>query len=69
MSNEDTIRKAIELADGWTLHHDDSYNSPMNKMTPYMLYAMPEGYKDALAAQLVRQVDATWVCDKVHLKG
>jgi len=57
MTDDEVIREAVELAEGWEMHHDDSYNSPLNKMVPYMLYAIPEGFKDALAAQLVRQVD------------
>lgn len=55
---DDYIRKAIELADGWTLKETGAFHSPfcepMFDIAPEML---SQPHKDALAAQLVRQVD------------
>lgn len=59
MKDEDYIRKAVELADGWEYAGHDSiqdwirgpkYFQPLSQIDPWMI--------DALAAQLVRQVDA-----------
>ncbi len=56
-SDQDYIRKAVELADGWR-----NGPGPAVVQAPRMelctLGSMPQGYLDALAAQLVRQVDA-----------
>ena len=55
MNDQDYIRKAVELADGWEFIGVSVICSP--SMTYVGGTAMPECL-DALAAQLVRQVDA-----------
>jgi len=60
MSDEEYIRKAVELADGWVLGRNDVLHSPCG----YFADLTDQPVLDALAAQLVRQVDATdasWV--------
>lgn len=55
MNNEDYIRKAVELADGWSMS-SNYVNSP----TGFQDHGeCSQEIKDALAAQLVRQVDET----------
>jgi hypothetical protein len=64
MTDQDYIRKAVELADGWDLFQDvDCLYIDVDGRT------FEEDHQlilDALAAQLVRQVDAqgeeVWVC-------
>ncbi|KKM71033.1 hypothetical protein LCGC14_1434620 [marine sediment metagenome] len=58
MNNQDYVRKAVKLADGWQLTNDEEYVIP-----PYGGYCpsimnFERLFFDALAAQLVRQVDA-----------
>jgi len=59
VKDEVYIRKAVELADGWTVQSGGAFHSPfcesMFDIVPDML---SQPHKDALAAQLVRQVDA-----------
>ena len=56
--NSDNIRKAIELADGFQLTRDEQYFSlPAGGYMP-AIKDIRQHHKDALAAQLVRQVDA-----------
>jgi len=57
MNNEQYIRKAVELADGWSIGemNSDVVHIPD---TAYHGYIDLTYVKDALAAQLVRQVDA-----------
>lgn len=59
--NEDTLRRAVELADGW----DVSSGGVVTVIVPeqddssgWWLDELPQYAKDALAAQLVRRVDA-----------
>ena len=58
--NKDILRKAVELADGFTLIDSDvELNNEW-----YINLKLPQFVLDALAAQLVRQVDAlnnAWV--------
>ena len=64
----DYIRKAVELADGWALERDSDdepfYLYQAGKADwyfdegPMWLDSLPQIFLDALAAQLVRQVDA-----------
>ena len=62
MNHQDYIRAAIDLADGWKYYDDDPYvDSPLGSA---FLSPLKEGVLDALAAQLVRQVDAK---NMVHL--
>ena len=65
MNDSDIIRKAVELAEGWLIdadHHGEYivvagiWNCPLDE-------GLPQHDKDALAAQLVRQVDATHLYD------
>ncbi len=70
MDNQDYIRKAVELADGWRYFRKDSPENPIS------YYATPVDdswwnwdswhpcHLDALAAQLVRQVDTL---EKYHI--
>ena len=57
MTDETLIRKAVELADGWTLEHDDIYfDAPENNVDALCEIANPPQFMlDALAAQLARQ--------------
>ena len=63
MSDQDYIRKAVELTDGWRLSDD---KEPLIYLTDeiesdeisFMSWSYPNWMLDALAAQLVRQVDA-----------
>jgi len=64
------IRKAVELADGWSIDNyendDADYDYLHNaggmewhlNQDPMWVHDIPEMFIDALAAQLVRQVDA-----------
>ncbi len=52
----DNIRKAVELADGWELSHDNFYVA--NDVCGASIERINQPALDALAAQLVRQVDA-----------
>ncbi len=58
MNNQDYVHKAVKLADGWQLTNDEEYVIP-----PYGGYCpsimnFERLFFDALAAQLMRQVDA-----------
>jgi hypothetical protein len=57
MNDQDYIRKAVELADGWWFYSDGTYRVDFLVGT-FTLSDIPQGHQDALAAQLVRQVDA-----------
>ena len=67
MKDQDYIRKAVELADGWYWVSDNRGGEVGHDQTGFLWYLRDEResqlYLDALAAQLVRQVDATehWV--------
>ena len=55
----DYIKKAVELADGWALTSaDDNFCIPPSWCFNIGLREMTQQHLDALAAQLVRQVDA-----------
>jgi len=61
MTDQDYIRKAVELADGWQLHPKN--HAFVGPTWPIQFsfngrHQTPQQVKDALAAQLVRQVDA-----------
>ena len=69
MNDQDYIRKAVELADGW-IACDDFFMLPnlseirydglrSHVSDGYVQEALEQIHKDALAAQLVRQMDAT----------
>ena len=65
-TDTDYIREAVELAEGFTLqkwHFGEmlkigSYVVLSNHKQPLDFSILPQWFKDALAAQLVRQVDA-----------
>ncbi len=59
--NSETIRKAVELADGWKAYKN--YVSTLGFTGSYELLIGSQYALDALAAQLVRQVDALDVTD------
>jgi len=73
---DNVIRKAVELAEGWRLSDD---NQPLiylideieSDEMSFMSWSYPQWMLDALAAQLVRQVDAinefTCVCAQEKL--
>ena len=60
MNDQDYIRAGIELADGW--EYDDDIHNKVWVRPDHYVYANNDDsqqiYLDALAAQLVRQVDA-----------
>lgn len=56
MTNQNYIRKAVELADGW-IAYDNSFLGGCY-FAPHSYDRVPQPVLDALAAQLVRQVDA-----------
>jgi len=65
MNDQDYIRKAVELADGWEVekYHPfgekcQVFNYPGGVLRVWEI-DWPKWAKDAIAAQLVRQVDAT----------
>ncbi len=70
MTDQDYIRKAVELADGWEIDNQEDgdaeydYLSQAGNMEwhfnedPMWVNDIPEIFIDALAAQLVRQVDS-----------
>lgn len=55
MTDNEYIRKAVELADGWEVTDTGDIISPI---AAYVGEPMHQCFLDALAAQLVRQVDA-----------
>ena len=59
MTDQDYIRKAVELADGWD-SADEQVDCPLGCAFRFPLQVV---VLDAIASQLVRQVDATdyWV--------
>jgi len=64
VTDEDYIRKAVELAEGWEFDEDGSFGLVLttndgNKFRVFGTYHMDplQAALDALAAQLVRQVD------------
>jgi hypothetical protein len=68
MNDTDYIRKAVELADGWDLA-EGQLTLPNGKFTYVTKNDFPQYYLDALAAQLVRQVDALegyWILHDGH---
>lgn len=60
MTDKDIIRKAVELADGWCWNWDGAFNADISNQMIFGRGAVdPQQWAlDALAAQLVRQVDA-----------
>lgn len=56
--NPDTLRKAVELADGFSLKHLGAFIEQDNLWELVPVDKCPQPVLDALAAQLVRQVDA-----------
>jgi len=62
LNDQDYIRKAVELADGWRLSNDKEPLIYLDDGTSdgisFMSWSYPQFMLDALAAQLVRQVDA-----------
>ncbi len=59
MNEQDYIRKAVELADGWETTRNDGFILPSWSANSWAYPHVPQHILDALAAQLVRQVDAT----------
>ena len=58
MNDQDIIRKAVELADGWKWYGTViDVPVPLNPVS--QKFGLPAVYLDALAAQLVRQVNST----------
>ena len=58
MNDQDYIRKAVELADGtWFVQDSGEIQTPYMQVLP--IDELMQWDLDALAAQLVRQVDAT----------
>ncbi len=57
MNDSEHIRKAVELADGWTMA-SSSVVQPPTKHLAMSIHNPSTWILDALAAQLVRQVDA-----------
>ena len=68
MNDKDTLRAAVELAEGWEHHTDPSgelwlapegvHRPHVNGSSLWIWDELPAPILDALAAQLVRQVDA-----------
>ena len=56
MNEQDYIKAAVELADGWTYHDGDCSHEETERW--FIGCKLPQVWLDALAAQLVRQVDA-----------
>lgn len=73
MNDQEYICKGIELADGWDLTHiyageDIAAYNPNGKEYPeasFVLQTPSQSGNDALAAQLVRQVDAIDGCEVI----
>lgn len=70
--SQDTIRKAVELADGWEIHGLTGFSTPESGSDNALddICNMQQMEKDALAAQLYRQcVDAghsvAWLCNGI----
>jgi len=55
MTDQDYIKAAVELADGWTYHDGDCSHEETERW--FIDCKLPQVWLDALAAQLVRQVD------------
>jgi len=55
----DLIRKAVELADGWEHNKQGDIYGPFGPIGYGLTIDLSQEELDALAAQLVRQVDAT----------
>ena len=64
MTDEEYIRKAVELADGWSGDSIPALNLKLRWDHPQQAL-----YLDALAAQLVRQVDALGDIVSVDIRG
>ena len=58
MSDEEYIRKAVDLAYGWEWRIEDEGDVIKGPDRSWYSEAFSQGARDALAAQLVRQVDA-----------
>lgn len=58
MTDQDYIEKAARLADGWGLELDNDGEYLVGPDMGWHQDCISQGAKDALAAQLVRQVDA-----------
>lgn len=61
MNDQDYIRKAVELADGWHLN-GEAFGTPNDGPDLDDIKNITQQDKDALAAQLVRQLDASNSC-------
>ena len=55
MTNEQIIRKAVELAEGWSFQYSPLGNQHIETLTGYQGTTEDQEILDALAAQLVRQ--------------
>lgn len=61
MNDSEIIRKAVELADGWGITMwlgRPMVHCPIDDIDGFHIGHLPTVFLDALAAQLVRQVDA-----------
>ena len=71
MSKQGCICRGVELADGWFLDADDEYGKYVGMVNaPFSMYLnepLHQWMLDALAAQLVRQVDALDTPDTVEI--
>lgn len=54
MNEQDYIKAAVELADGWTYHDGDCSHEETERW--FIGCKLPQVWLDALAAQLVRQI-------------
>lgn len=61
----DYIRKAVELANGWDFSVAGFVRCPIEDTDQWAFHALPQMWRDALAAQLVRQVDAVFQSGEV----
>ena len=73
MTNEEYIRKAVELADGWSIAKNGAITLPQpnDDYIDWPLLYLADSTSlgvllDALAAQLTRQVDATNFVIDIH---
>ena len=60
MNDEDYIKAAVELADGWRIVARVYYRWPVTGDCLLMVNEMPKPHLDALAAQLARQARGKW---------
>ncbi len=55
MNDQDTIRKAVELADGWHMNGEQFCAPSKGEQVSSFIWSPAQYLFDALAAQLVRQ--------------